>query len=180
MPQHGGRDLDEICAELGLDRVAAAERLQPAGAIYFSMSEDDVQRIMAFPGAMIGSDGIPDDEHPHPRLWGTFPRVLGHYARDLGVLSLEQAVHKMSGLPARVFGFKDRGVLRPGAHADIVLFDPATVADAATFAQPKTPATGIRLVMVNGEAVWQDGAPTGARPGRPLKLGEGAGGRRPA
>lgn len=176
MPEYGTRDLDEICAEWGVDREEAAARLQPAGAIYFSMHEDDVQRIMQFPATMIGSDGIPDDDHPHPRLWGTFPRVLGHYARDLGVLSLEEAVHRMTGLPASVFGFADRGVVRAGAYADLVIFDPATVKDSATFTDPKQPAAGIHLVMVNGEPVWAMGGSTGARPGRPLKLGAGAAG----
>jgi len=179
MPGAGGRDLDEIAAELGLGRAEAAERLQPAGAIYFAMDEADVRRILAYPDTMIGSDGIPDDEKPHPRLWGTFPRVLGHYAREEGVLTLEEAVRRMTGLPAQVFGFADRGVLRPGAFADLVLFDPATVIDRATFAAPTLPAAGIRLVLVNGVAVWDGAAPTGARPGRPLKLGAGAAGRRP-
>ena len=118
---------------------------------------------------MIGSDGLPHDEHPHPRLWGTFPRVLGHYVRDVKLFTLEEAVRRMTALPAAQFGLKDRGSLRPGACADLVLFDPATIADTATFDQPKTPAAGIALVMVNGRTVWNDGAATGERPGRALR-----------
>ena len=96
------------------------------------MNEADVQRIMAHHLAMIGSDGLPHDTFPHPRLWGTFPRVLGHYARDLGLFSMEAAVNKMTGHTASVFGMVDRGVVRPGAYADLVLFDPLTVRDTAT------------------------------------------------
>src|SRR5690606_34712248 len=114
----------------------AAEKLLPAGAIYYQMNEEDVRRIIAHPRAMIGSDGLPHDSFPHPRLWGTFPRVLGHYARELGLISMEEAVRKMTGLTAQVFGLKDRGVLRPGAYADLVLFDPALVIDAASFEDP--------------------------------------------
>ena len=108
--------------------------------IFFQMDEQDVQRIMAHRLAMIGSDGLPHDAFPHPRLWGTFPRVLGHYARDLGLFSMEAAVHKMTGHTADVFGLVDRGVIRAGAYADLVLFDPATVRDASTFAEPTRPA----------------------------------------
>jgi N-acyl-D-amino-acid deacylase len=168
-PELAGRDLDEIAAELGLARKAAVAALQPAGAIYFTMDEADVRRILAYPHTMIGSDGLPHDAFPHPRLWGSFPRVLGHYARDVGLFSLEQAVHKMTGLSAATFGLVDRGVLREGAFADLVLFDPATVIDAATFEAPKTPARGIELVLVNGRAVWRDGAVTGARAGRAIR-----------
>lgn len=169
-PEMAGRDLDAIAAEWGIEMADAAERLKPAGAIYFIMDEDDVRRVLAFPHAMIGSDGLPHDSHPHPRLWGTFPRVLGHYARDLGLFSLETAVYRMTGLPAAQFGLTGRGAIRPGAFADMVLFDPDTVIDRATFADPIQPAAGIELVMVNGRVVWRDGAHTGARPGRALRL----------
>lgn len=168
-PEVAGRDLDGIAAELGVDRDAAVEALSPAGGIFFMMDEADVQRILAYPHSMIGSDGLPHDEHPHPRLWGTFPRVLGHYARELGLFPLEEAVRKMTGLTARQFGLKDRGVLREGAFADLVLFDPETVIDAATFDDPKRPAPGIELVLVNGRPVWEAGAHSGARPGRALR-----------
>jgi N-acyl-D-amino-acid deacylase len=167
-PEHNGRDLAEVAAEMGLPRAEAIGRLLPAGGIYFSMLEADVQRILSFPDTMIGSDGIPHDAIPHPRLWGTFPRVLGHYSRDLKLFPLEAAVRKMTGLTARNFSLRDRGELRPGAFADITLFDAATVADAADFERSALPARGIASVFVNGEAVWLDGAPTGARPGRVL------------
>jgi len=171
-PEHQARDLDEIAAEMGLDRQAAAEALAPGGAVYFQLDEADVQRVLRYDGAMIGSDGIPDDLHPHPRLWGSFARVLGHYARDLGLFPLEQAVHRMTGLPAAVFGFSDRGELRAGACADLVLFDPATIIDAATFDAPAQPAIGIDTVYVNGRPVWRDGQATGERPGRPIRLAD--------
>jgi N-acyl-D-amino-acid deacylase len=170
MPEARGRDLAELARERGLSVEAMADRLQPAGAIYFMMDEADVRRILAYPHTMIGSDGLPHDEHPHPRLWGTFPRVLGHYARDEKLFPLEQAIRKMTGLSAAQFGLEGRGVLREGAYADLVLFDPETVIDAATFDAPMTPSPGVLQVWVNGRAVWRDGAPTGNRPGRALRL----------
>jgi len=118
---------------------------------------------------MIGSDGLPHDVHPHPRLWGTFPRVLGHYSRDCGLFSLEEAVRRMTSLPAHCFGFRDRGVVHPGAFADLAVFDPARVKDTGTFTAPARPAEGIELVMVNGRIVWQDGQHSGAHPGRVLR-----------
>ncbi|WP_089724360.1 amidohydrolase family protein [Candidatus Thiosymbion oneisti] len=133
------------------------------------MKETDVRRILAHSESMIGSDGLPHDEHPHPRLWGTFPRVLSHYCRELGLFPLEQAVRKMTGLSAQTFALEDHGVLRVGAFADIVLFDPVGVRDRATFQEPTTPATGIDQVLVNGEITWRDGAGTGARAGKVLK-----------
>ena len=172
MPEAAGRDLADIAAEMGVDQIEASARLQPAGAAYFMMDEGDVRRIMSHEATMIGSDGLPTDVHPHPRLWGTFPRVLGHYAREEGVLSLADAVRRMTGLPAAEFGLKDRGLLRPGAFADLVLFDPETVADRATFDEPLRTAAGIEAVFVNGEAVWTDGAATGARPGRAMRRAE--------
>ena len=168
MPQHAGRDLVEIARDLGVSPEEAVARLVPAGAIYFSMDESDVQRILAFEPTMVGSDGLPHDAAPHPRLWGTFPRVLGHYSRELGLFPLETAVHKMTGLTARNFGLADRGVVREGAWADLVVFDAATVDEAATFAKPVQPARGIDAVLVNGRAVWRDGKPTGERPGKVL------------
>jgi N-acyl-D-amino-acid deacylase len=133
------------------------------------MDEADVQRILSYPYAMVGSDGLPHDSHPHPRLWGTFPRVLGHYARELGLMSLEEAVRRMTSLSAEQFGLKDRGVIRTDAFADITLFDPETVIDSATFEKPMTPAAGIDLVMVNGEVIRDQGRITGAKPGRALR-----------
>ena len=154
---------------MGCGTEQAAARLQPAGAVYFQMSEEDVRRVLAFAPTMIGSDGLPHDIHPHPRLWGTFPRVLGRYARDEGLFTLEQAVHKMTGLSARNFGLEGRGLVEPGAFADLTLFDPARVRDAATFERPTTPAEGIELVMVNGRIAWRDGRPSEARAGRVLR-----------
>lgn len=164
-----GRDLDELAAEMQCTPEEAIERLQPATGIYFMMDEGDVRNILSDPHAMIGSDGLPHDVHPHPRLWGTFPRVLGHYARELGLFSLEEAVRKMTSLPARQFGLADRGVVREGAYADLVLFDPQTVIDRASFERPIAPAAGIETVIVNGRVVWRDGASTGERPGRALR-----------
>lgn len=171
-PEVAGRDLSDIADEWGCSEPEAADRLQPAGAIYFIMDEEDVRRVLSFPHAMIGSDGLPHDSHPHPRLWGTFPRVLGHYARDIGLFPVEEAVRRMTGLPAAQFGLTDRGVLRPGAFADLVLFDPDTVADRSTWEEPTQPAAGIDLVMVNGRITWRNGAGTGDRPGRALRLQE--------
>ena len=119
---------------------------------------------------MIGSDGLPHDSHPHPRLWGTFPRVLGRYARELGLFSLEEAVRRMTSLPAAHFGMTERGAIRPGAFADLVLFDPERVIDRATYEDPRQSAAGIEVVLVNGRPVWRDGAPTGDRPGKTLRL----------
>lgn len=168
-PDVAGRDLDDIAAEMGCDRAEAATRLLPAGAVFFAMDEDDVRRILAYPHTMVGSDGLPKDSHPHPRLWGTFPRVLGHYARDTALFSLEEAVRRMTSLPAARFGLTDRGVIGQGAFADLVLFDPDTVIDRATFENPTQPAAGIEMVMVNGRVIWRDGESTGARPGRALR-----------
>jgi N-acyl-D-amino-acid deacylase len=168
-PELAGRTLDEIARTMGCAPEQAAARLQPAGAVYFQMSEEDVRRVLAFAPTMIGSDGLPHDVHPHPRLWGTFPRVLGHYARDEGLFTLEQAVHKMTGLSARNFGLEGRGLVAPGAFADLTLFDPARVRDTATFEHPAAPAEGIELVMVNGQIAWRNGRPSGARAGRVLR-----------
>jgi N-acyl-D-amino-acid deacylase len=169
LPQFAGRDLDDIAREMGASLDEAIARLLPAGAIYFRMDEADVQRILQFGPTMIGSDGLPHDASPHPRLWGTFPRVLGHYGRGLKLFPLEQAVHKMTGLTARNFGLPDRGELREGAFADLVLFDPETIDAAATYESPVAPARGIEAVIVNGQVVWRDGRCTGATPGRVLR-----------
>ena len=172
-PEFNGMDLDEAAAKMGLDKEAAVQKLLPAGAIYFSMDEADVQRVLAFEHTMVGSDGLPHDAAPHPRLWGTFPRVLGHYSRGLGLFPLETAVYKMTGLTAKTFGLRDRGVLKEGAFADLCVFDAGTVDEAATFARPIQPAKGIEAVITNGAIVWQDGRPTGARPGRVLRRAPG-------
>ncbi|MCH8188391.1 MAG: amidohydrolase family protein, partial [Proteobacteria bacterium] len=167
-PERTGQYLADIAAEWWCSQRDAAVRL-PAGAIYFQMAEEDVRRILAYPPTMIGSDGLPHDSHPHPRLWGTFPRVLGHYCRDAGLFTLEEAVHKMTGLSAETFGLKDRGVVREGAFADLVVFDPDSIADLARLENPKQTAAGIDLVMVNGTEAWADGEPTPLRNGRFLR-----------
>jgi len=105
---------------------------------------------------MIGSDGLPNDSFPHPRLWGTFPRVLGLYSREQKLFSLGEAVRKMTSLPAQRFGLTNRGWIREGYSADLVLFDPETVNDAATFEEPKQPAVGIEAVWVNGVLSYRD------------------------
>jgi N-acyl-D-amino-acid deacylase len=169
VPQASGRDLAELAAEWGVTAEQAVARLHPAGAIYFLMDEADVRRIMTWPGAMIGSDGLPADAHPHPRLWATFPRVLGRYSRELGLFGLEEAVRRMTSLPARRFGLAERGAVAAGAYADIVVFDAERVADRATYERPAVPAAGIELVLVNGQPVWERGAGTGVRSGRVLR-----------
>jgi N-acyl-D-amino-acid deacylase len=167
-PDRAGQDLAEVAACWCCSREEAAARLSPAGAIFYKMEERDVRRIVAHPMSMIGSDGLPHDDHPHPRLWGTFPRVLGRYVRDLGLLTLPDAVRKMTSLPARVFGLADRGVLREGAFADVTIFDLERVLDTATYEAPRQRPEGIRAVIVNGALTWCDGSGTGLRNGRLL------------
>ena len=168
LPEHAGQDLDVIARKMNVSEEEAIRRLSPAGGIYFRLDEADVQRILQHDKVMIGSDGLPHDASPHPRLWGTFPRVLGHYGRTLGLFSLETAVHKMTGLTARNFGLEDRGVVKEGAYADLTLFDADKVDEAATYEAPIAPAHGIDAVIVNGALVWREGRSTGARPGRVL------------
>lgn len=171
-PECAGRDLDDIAQEWGVSKEQAALRLQPGSAIYFIMDEADVQRVLAFDETMIGSDGIPLGDKPHPRLWGTFPRVLGHYSRDIGLFPLETAVWKMTGLTARNFGLHGRGTLEVGHHADIVIFDASTVRDMANYAKPTEPAEGIDTVIVNGAITWRNGVHSGARHGQVIKRGD--------
>ena len=149
-PEMTGRDLDSIATEWKCDLHEAASMLDPAGAIYFQMAEDDVRRVMNSRLAMIGSDGLPHDKHPHPRLWGTFPRVIGHYARDSALFPIQVAIHKMTGLTAQVFKIKDRGILKTGAYADIVVFNSETIIDRATYESPLLQSEGIEKVFVNG------------------------------
>lgn len=118
---------------------------------------------------MIGSDGLPHDRHPHPRLWGTFPRVLGHYVRDLRLMSLESAVHRMTALPAQMFGLADRGLIAEGFAADITMFDAAAILDQASFDDPIRPARGIERVIVNGDVIREAGLATGRRAGMVLE-----------
>ncbi len=146
------------------------------GAAFFSMDEDDVTRTIGTPWIGVGSDfGATAPDGPlfagpvHPRAYGTFPRILGHYVRDLHALTLEEAVHKMTGVPAERMGLAMRGLVQEGYFADLTLFDPRTVADRASFESPHQPAVGIRYVMVNGRLTMDDGRLTVERPGRPLR-----------
>ncbi|MEJ2273749.1 MAG: D-aminoacylase [Woeseiaceae bacterium] len=162
--------------EITIDNAATLIiELQEAGgcqAIYHAMHPEDVVTILRHPRTMIAADGgieVPGNGHPHPRNYGTFARVLGHYVRELQVLSLPVAIHKMTRMPAERIGLAERGRIEAGAIADIVVFDPATVIDRATFAQPHQYAEGVQHVFVAGKPVLLDGQPTGLRPGRLLR-----------
>jgi N-acyl-D-amino-acid deacylase len=177
-----GRRLTEIAAARGVDPIEAALELiaDEAGKAYmvlFQLDEADLRRVLAHPRVMVGSDGsalAPYGElgegKPHPRSYGTFPRVLAEYVREQRLLTLAQAVHKMTGMPARRLGLRDRGVLRPGARADLVVFDPRRVADRATYEEPHAYPEGIEHVLVNGRFVIRDGEHTGNLPGRVLRM----------
>jgi N-acyl-D-amino-acid deacylase len=173
-PEWEGKSIATLSREMNLEPLAAAQRILELApgttAVLHAMNEDDVRTVMRHPSTMIGSDGIPAiDGRPHPRLYGTFARVLGRYARDLGLFAMEEAVYRMTGFPAAKFGFKDRGLLRAGMIADLVLFDPKTVIDVGTYEDPKHSPKGIMQVFVNGTPVVEHGRHTGARPGRALR-----------
>ena len=153
-PEMTGRTLASIAAEWGVGQKTVCRRLQPGGACYFQMHEDDVKRVMAHPLSMIGSDGLPHDQHPHPRLWGAFPRVLARYWREQHLFSLETAIYKMTGLSARNFRLHQRGQLQVGWYADVVVLNPATVRDVATYEQPIALSEGIEKVFVNGALAY--------------------------
>lgn len=172
-PEMAGKNLDQIAQAWNVSQLEAARRLQPAGAVYHCIAENDMRNILCHPATMIGSDGLPSDPHPHPRLWGTFPRVLGRYAREEKLFSLSEAVRKMTSLPAECFGFQDRGRIHEGFCADLVLFDPHTVRDTATFSDPMRAAVGIEAVWVNGVLSYQNGSATGNRAGRFLPHSSG-------
>ena len=168
-PEMTGRMLDSIAAEWGVTQKEACIRLKPGGACYFQMHEDDVRRVIAHPYSMIGSDGLPHDRHPHPRLWGAFPRVLARYWREQQLFSMERAVHKMTGLSARNFRLHQRGELRPGWFADITVFDPQRIRDMATYEKPLAQSEGVALVFVNGVLALDAGSATQRRAGRLLR-----------
>ncbi len=181
-----GRTLRDWAAERGMAPtpltgarlVIEAVLAGGANAIYHVLDEGDVKRIMAHPQTMIASDGRlsqPGEGHPHPRAYGTFPRVLGRYVRDERVLGLEDAIRKMTGMPAARLGLDGRGVLRVGAYADVVVFDPATVADKATFREPHQYPVGIEYVVVNGTLAVDGGRFSDARAGRVLRRRGGKG-----
>ena len=179
-----GRRLGELAQERGEEPFALTVRLiveegNSVGMIGFGMSEDNTAEFLGHPLGMVCSDGgsyapygALSGGSPHPRGYGTFPRLMGHYVRS-GALSLELAVHKATALPARKIGLTDRGVIEPGAFADLVAFDPTTVADQATFQDPHQYPVGIPLVIVNGQVTLRDGEQTGARAGRAIR-GRGA------
>jgi N-acyl-D-amino-acid deacylase len=169
-PAYAGRNLEEIAKAEGLTPVALfALIVKDGGAdvIGHSMKTEDVEIFYRQPWVMVASDGGIDAAHP--RGAGTFPRVLGRFVRDRHLFSLEEAVRKMTSLPASRVKLTDRGRIAPGMKADLVLFNPQTVIDRSTFEDPQRLSEGIELVVVNGEAVWSGGKPTGARPGRVLR-----------
>lgn len=156
-----------------IETILEIEREGGASAVFHGMSEEDVRRYMSHPNTMIASDGGPrviNDTVPHPRSYGNNARVLGHYVRTERVLRLEDAVRRMTSLPAQTLRIVDRGLLKEGLAADIVVFDPESVRENATFTDPHRYATGFQLVLVNGKAVIRDDRHTGATPGRPLRL----------
>ncbi len=165
-PEQGGRKLKDIANDWGVSLIEAAKRLQPAGAVYHNMCEDDVCRVLKFPKTMIGSDGLPNDPLPHPRLWGTFPRVIGHYCRDKKLFSLEAAIKKMTHLSATQFGLLNRGLIKENYYADLVIFDYINIKDVASFINPKQKSNGIDYVLVNGEITYKNKELTSSKSGR--------------
>ena len=169
-----GRTIKDIAAETNEEpfdvfvRILVDDRLG-TGILQHVGHEENVQAIMKHRTHTGGSDGLLVGAKPHPRAWGTFPRYLGHYSRDLGLLSLEETVHHLSGRPAARLKLHKRGLVREGYAADVVLFDPATIRDEATFENPRQAASGIHYVFVNGAAAIDGGRPTGARAGRALR-----------
>ena len=170
-----GQSLEDIArSRTSTSEVIATEIVIAGGAsiVSFNMSDDDIDRIMRQPWTMASSDGglnLPDSGQPHPRNNGAFARRVTRYVRDRAVLTLEGAVRTSTSLPATVFGFTDRGLVRAGAIADLILFDPAKVQDKATYAEPHHLATGMDLVVINGRIAWRDGATTGTLAGQVLK-----------
>jgi dihydroorotase/N-acyl-D-amino-acid deacylase len=178
-----GQELNKDPRDVVMDFVIA-DRAQ-SGVIISIMTEDDVRLALADPLVSVGTDagaraedGPLSESRSHPRAWGSFPRILGHYVRDEHLLTLEEAIRKMTSRAAIRVGLIDRGILRPGFAADVVLFDPATIHDVATFEDPTHYSVGIRWVLVNGRAVVADGKPTAERPGQVLR-GPGTAGRTP-
>ena len=169
-----GLSLAQIAKIMGKDPIDALmdllliEQGQPS-MITFQQDEEDMNRIMRYPYSVFCTDGIIMGGRPHPRLYGSFPRVLGHYVRERGLLSLEEAIRKMTSLPARILGFDDIGRIRVGAAADITIFDPDRVIDKATYDDPKQHPEGINWVIVGGQVVVEEGEHTGRRSGRVLR-----------
>jgi len=168
-PEMAGRILADIAKEWNVSLMEAARRMQPGGAIYHCIHEDDMRRILAHPLSMIGSDGLPNDRVPHPRTWGTFPRVLRRYCVEAGLFPMAEAVRKMTSLPAKRFRLDRRGLVKEGYWADLVLFDPKAVQDRATFENSTQVAVGIEAVWVNGILTYKPNGQNGgcvARGGR--------------
>lgn len=170
-----GKTVEQLAAERNTEPVEVfydlLRRDQLATSILQHVGhEENVRAIMVHPGHMGGSDALLAPARPHPRAWGTFPRYLGHYVRELGLLGLEECVHHLTGRPAERLRLRERGLVRAGYAADLVLFDPETVTDTATFENPKQQARGIVHVLVNGEFAIDDGAPTGRLAGRALRM----------
>jgi len=175
-PEWEGRTVATLAHNWNVDVESAAQRVldgegDACFVVVFTMDERDVKAVLAHPTTMIGSDGVPTGGNPHPRLYGCFARVLGRYVREEKVLDLATAIHRMTGMPAAKFTLLDRGTIRPGAFADLVVFDPARIDDVATYGEPRRSPSGIHAVFVNGSAVALDGRHTGARPGRALRRG---------
>jgi N-acyl-D-amino-acid deacylase len=173
-PEWQGKSISEMSDLLNLPPQSTAEKileLEPGTtAVLHSMSEDDVQLIMKHTSTMIGSDGIPTLEgKPHPRLMNTFARVLGHYSRDLSLFPLQEAIYKMTGFSAQKFGLTDRGEIREGAFADLVIFDASKIIDRGTYADPMRYPDGITDVFVNGAHVVHDAKLIGSRPGMVIR-----------
>lgn len=167
-------ELQKHPVELVLDLIVREDNF--IAALNYAISEEDITFVLRYPRTLVGSDAVgtsPDGltgrERVHPRCYGTFSRVLGHYVRDMQVVTEAQAIKKMTSLPAARMGIRDRGVLRPGAFADIVLYDPSSVRDVATYNNPHRTSEGIRCVLVNGRVVWENGDWTGRLPGRVLR-----------
>ncbi len=176
-PEYAGRMLNDIARELGVDPYELQCDLQrddrlTTGGIFHTMSEEDVHRVMQWPRAMVGTDGayVPGIEGGHPRSFGTFPRVLGRYVRERKVVTLENAIRKMTSLPALVYNLPTKGLIRAGMDADLVLFDPETIADTGTYADPHRPNVGLDYVIVGGKIAAKDGAFTGELGGSQLRL----------
>lgn len=175
-PDYEGRMLIDIAAaeHVGLEelvkRILTVEKGDRTICIQFLIDEADIETNLRYPRMMIGSDGIPDlAGRPHPRLFGTFPRVLGEYVRQRHVLSLEEAVRRMTSMSCARFGLAERGEVREGWWADLVVFDPDRIADTATYDDPKQECVGVDLVVVNGEVAYDHGRHTGVGAGRLLR-----------
>ncbi|MCH2380765.1 MAG: amidohydrolase family protein, partial [Nitrososphaerales archaeon] len=169
-PSLVGKTLGDLCDEYDLPEQEAAEKLLNIDSGIFvvteGMVEDDVARILAHPTTMIGSDGVPLPGNPHPRLYGCFPRVLGKYSREEGVISMQDAIHKMTGKSAEKVNLNDRGFIKPGLNADIVIFDEDTIIDKATYEKPRVYPEGIIHVFIDGELAVKDGKQTDLRAGK--------------